>query len=497
MLFSPSNPLLGLWDTWIFPHQDAFHLYYMQRDLRDFGCKVIGHATSPDLIHWQEERDAITVTRPPHWSAGPLMTGMVVQRGERDFLMYYGGMVEGVQRIGVALSSDLYDWKPYHANPILQPDSRWYETDPYRAANLETAWRDPCIVFDPETRQYYAFFCARVPGSDYVGGGCIGLASSSDLIQWEVHPPVYVSDRYFCLEVPDVFELNGTYYLMFSTGVGFGSYFPTADPHIANGTFYLMSDHLLSGWHEPTDNIVIGSRESRLDSYVGRTFTLNGKRLFHHHYVLRNGPELFYGGSLGSIKQVIQGEDRSLRIVYDETLEACMQPVGFPEAASIGHATWQRTDDGYAVNAVSGDLLALDEQRDLMLTARLYVEGEGRAGFVFGFDALPAQGLAVVYHAASGTVEIGMIKRHSENVIARLAPIQSRRLHPHQVDADGAVDVRLLVKDQYLDLYVNDQLTLVFVWVKPLHGVCALYAESSHCVFTQINLRQLRLTALG
>ena len=31
MLYSPPDPNPGLWDTWIFPAEDTFHLFFLQR----------------------------------------------------------------------------------------------------------------------------------------------------------------------------------------------------------------------------------------------------------------------------------------------------------------------------------------------------------------------------------------------------------------------------------------------------------------------------------
>jgi hypothetical protein len=107
--------------------QVTYHLYYLRRDLRDVFAKTIAHAVCTDLVQWTVVRDAIQASPNPKWDSGWFMTGMVVQHHNGQYHMFYGAMIDGVQRIGVARSDDLYHFsRPVFATvAILQFLGHW------------------------------------------------------------------------------------------------------------------------------------------------------------------------------------------------------------------------------------------------------------------------------------------------------------------------------------------------------------------------------------
>jgi beta-fructofuranosidase len=87
--------------------------------------------------------------------------------------------------------------------------------------------------------------------------GAIGLARSDDLDRWTLQPPVYAGGHYGQLEVPQVFELGGRWYMVFCNA---GDHWSRAvvDEHAAAGhggpqwgSHYLMAEHPLGPWRLP------------------------------------------------------------------------------------------------------------------------------------------------------------------------------------------------------------------------------------------------------
>ncbi|NWF71290.1 MAG: hypothetical protein HXY40_19590 [Chloroflexi bacterium] len=465
MFFQPSNPRRALWDTWLFPAQDQFHLFYLQRDQRDIACTVVGHAVSDDLVHWREVKDALAVGKRGAWDDGSLMTGMTLQHTDSRYYLFYGAMDDdGVQRIGTAISDDLIKWHKHANNPLIVPAAP-YETNPRAAPNDETAWRDPCIIRDSASGDYLAYFCARVPGGSHSGGGAIAVSRSRDLLHWEVLPPAFVSDNYVCLEVPDVFFLDGRWYMLFSTGHSFGAYYETADPHISNGTFYLVSDNPLSGWHAPADNILVGSRAGRLDAYVGRSMEYNGTRLFYHHMVLgednlswqrRGGYRHLVRGSFGSVKQLGTTSDGHLQARYYDTLSACQRPL-FHRAETVTETTF------------------LGAQQDVIAQLTITPQRENAVGgLLLGYGCLPRQGLLITLNAARQRLDVGLVE--GEQTLRRAPALQSRSI---SIKPGAAYHLRVVARAQFLDIYVDDVLLLAFTWGRAPHGQCALFSEGS------------------
>lgn len=485
MLHTPESPLHSLWDTWLFPAEDGYHLFYLKRDLRDMFAKSIAHAVSPDLVHWTAVRDALHAGTGETWDSGWLMTGMVVRHHDGRYYMFYGAMVDQVQRIGVAISDDLHHWYK-HPKPVMEACAPFYETDPHRSPNGEVAWRDPCIVYDDGSAQYHAFICARVPNGSYSGGACIAVCRSHDLLNWETLPPAYVSDEYVCMEVPDVFKLNGHYYLMFSTARWFGSYYQTADPYCVNGTFYLVSDSLLSGWQRPADNIVIASREARLDSYVGRSVAhpSDGSRLFYHHMVRRNHPNDI--GSFGVVKELTASSDGVLRVRARREVDRFTQPLSAQSVYSVS-GSWLAADGMLCCQTDAPSLYLPYYAESLLIETHLTFDGEGGiAGVVIGYGSAAEQGLCIVLNRETECVEVGMCGTEFGH-LRRFPPLQMRRA----VLSGSDHCLRTLVRTYYLDVYLNDTLLIAFSWSHLPHGKAGFYAERTVVRFSEARFAAL------
>ena len=81
-----------LWDFWLAPRRpgEPYHLFYLQapRDLPDPELRhwiaSVGHAVSPDLVHWEERPTALTPGPPGRLDDRALWTGSIVERGGVD-----------------------------------------------------------------------------------------------------------------------------------------------------------------------------------------------------------------------------------------------------------------------------------------------------------------------------------------------------------------------------------------------------------------------------
>lgn len=87
-------------------------------------------------------------------------------------------------------------------------------------------WRDPRIVYQEGTGEYYMYLAARanLPHSQT---GCVGLCVSKDLKHWEYREPAYFPQRFNgACECPDFFTMGEWEYLVFSSYTTlFGTYY--------------------------------------------------------------------------------------------------------------------------------------------------------------------------------------------------------------------------------------------------------------------------------
>lgn len=252
-----------VWDSWYLRADGRWHCWYLKAPksigdpaLRHWNVSQ-GHAVSDDLITW---RDHTTALRPSEqgWDDYTTWTGSVLRGDDGQFHYFYTGSSRAedglVQRIGHAVGTDLETWDRVG-------DGFCLDLDGPNAAHYETAWqgrwhdramRDPWVMKDPDGDGWLMYFTARVPDEIEVNAaGCIGFATSPDLFDWTLQPPVFVGG-WGQLEVPQVFAVGGTWYCLFCMDPAHQSKALTErHGNLGRGNHYLMADSPRGPWRVP------------------------------------------------------------------------------------------------------------------------------------------------------------------------------------------------------------------------------------------------------
>lgn len=217
-----------VWDFWLADDGDRFHLYYLHapKALGDPALRhrnaAIGHATSLDLVEWEDHGPVLGPGHPDGFDGTATWTGSVVRGPDGLWRMFYTGSRfesptsnANVETIGMASSADLHTWVKA-PEVIVRADPRWYETigdGTWR----EEAWRDPWVFADPAGDGWHMLVTARAKHGDGDDRGVVGHATSADLRDWEVGPPLSKPGAGFMhVEVPQVTVVDGRVLLLFS-----------------------------------------------------------------------------------------------------------------------------------------------------------------------------------------------------------------------------------------------------------------------------------------
>ncbi len=220
-------PEAWVWDFWIVDDGDRFHLFflYASRALRDPDARhfraSIGHAVSTDLTDWTRVTDALVRSDAPGIDDMATWTGSVTRGADGRWYMFYTAVTgapggRNVQTITYATSSDLYEWTKAAA-PVLTADPRWYEplTDDRQWG--DEAFRDPWVFADPDGDGWQMLITARANRGPVDDRGVVGHATSSDLVNWTLRPPLTAPGQGFGqLEVCQTVEIDGGHYLLFN-----------------------------------------------------------------------------------------------------------------------------------------------------------------------------------------------------------------------------------------------------------------------------------------
>ncbi len=215
-----------VWDSWIADDGELYHLFFLTAP-RSLGgpehrhtAARIGHATSADLVDWQVHDEALGPD-PDGWDDLALWTGSVVRGDDGVWRMYYtainsGGHGVKDQKVGVALSDDLFTWRRVTDKPALVAAAPWYKTLEEDPGASET-WRDPFVLRDPDGDGWRMLVAARAAGAAPNDDGVLAEARSDDLLHWELGPPVCEPGEGFGqLEVAQVRVIDGTPTLVFT-----------------------------------------------------------------------------------------------------------------------------------------------------------------------------------------------------------------------------------------------------------------------------------------
>ncbi len=253
-----------VWDFWHARDGDQHHLFYLQAprslpspDDRHWNVSI-GHAVSTDLRTWKVLPDALAPAA-SGWDDCTTWTGSVIRHDDKWWMFYTGTSTaeQGlVQRVGLATSDDLTTWRRHGTDPLIQLDPRWYE-ELDLAVWHDQAWRDPW-VFRGEDGLFHTLLTARANHGDPSTRGVIGHAVSPDLLRWEVRPPITDPGRFGHLEIPQVMQVGGYWWLLVSSPPAPAAVASTYPETAIEGTHVLRSDSPLGPYDWSTHHLLDG-----------------------------------------------------------------------------------------------------------------------------------------------------------------------------------------------------------------------------------------------
>lgn len=213
-----------VWDSWYAWQGETLHAFYLKApkslgdpNLRHHNARV-GHSTSSDGITWQHHADALAPNASESFDDQAIWTGSVLHHAG-VWHMFFTGIdrrTKGrIQRVGHATSTDLFDWVRVGSEPILTaaaPNYAVAELDP----RGEEPFRDPWVFW--HAGEWHMLVTARAAGDDTAGAGNMAHATSPDLFNWTLRQPLISASGFDQLEVFQVVEVEGNWFLIFCTG---------------------------------------------------------------------------------------------------------------------------------------------------------------------------------------------------------------------------------------------------------------------------------------
>ena len=501
---------MSMWDPWYIQHQGAVHMFYLQRlakgsDRPQPEEDWLGHASSPDLIHWTEHALALPPGEPGALDDLQPWTGCVVEHAGRFYHFYtmrakadlgFGAS----QRIGLALSDDLEHWERYSGNPVIVPDSRWYYSHdhplPRGASDHQVDCRDLLVVRDPSGDGWYGFFAARIPAEELSETSVVAVAHSRDLLHWEQLPPAFTPRKYACVEMHDVFPLDGRWYMTCLTGTFYGNRGLYSDPNCIRGTIYAVADQPQGPYHEiEGDNVLLAGDASSI--YSCRSLMFEGQR-----HMMCAEPSLVGLDTLSPPMVLKTTSDGRLRATYSPRTQAwrkatLIAPQSAPPIAKQPYSAWhwqypagRWRQDGQRYVGESRTGWQLADMGvgagDVEMEARITLRQGAAAGFAYRVNTALDWSVKDIVFAldAEEQVLFSACVPLYDNVHRRQFPVRLGQTY----------HVRVRIRRPRFEVYVDDVLVLQFAMTidDPVAPSVALYVDRG-----QVEITDLAVYALG
>lgn len=291
-----------LGDTWGLVADGKFHGIHIKWSNQE---TPLGHIVSSDLLHYEFVDDVFHPLPEDKYPQDCLMkyTGCAITGKDKKHYIYYTMRNKNAdEKIAVAFSDDMKDFVLYDKNPVLEPDENIFYT---KGPRIDC--RDMIVVYYEKEDVYYGYFAAMADIGYDCPCGVIGVAKSKDLLNWREQKIAYKPPFMGVMEVPDVFEIDGKWYLIMLSGNNYGAKGISEDEDIVCFTYYAVSDSPEGPFVHTDDTIFLGGNES--GGAVCRSVVFEGKRYIIY---LDRGKE---GGAL-SLPKEIGVVDGKLRPLY-------------------------------------------------------------------------------------------------------------------------------------------------------------------------------------
>lgn len=376
-----------------------------------------------------------------------------------------------------AVSRDLQSWE------TLEPESFTADGEIYEL----TDWRDPFVFWNAEEQKWWMLVAAKENGKT-ARRGCVGLCVSDDLHRWAYRRPFYAPHLHTSAhECPDLFEMGGWYYLIYSQ---YTDRFQT---------YYRMSRSLAGPWTAPEndgfDTRCFYAAKSGTD---GRERFLYGWNPTRYYDMWGFNPPIYAGKDYNSfdwgdtmiVHRLHQNRDGTLAVAPPAAVDGAlkvpntlkMEPQNGPWRVEASSA---ETENPYGYSTLLfenrvPELCKLEMELTFSETVR-------EVGVALQVDAAFGAGYYLSLQPHRGRLEFKSgLRMYDEG--GWTFPFDVELERPARLEANVPHSLKIFVQDTILLAYLDDQIALSARMFDYTHRFFGLFASDGTARFENIRL---------
>ncbi|WP_146372705.1 glycosyl hydrolase [Symmachiella macrocystis] len=503
-------------DVDVLYHDGLYHLFHLVLPNHDF----IAHAVSTDAINWRRVNNALFIGDPGSWDDLMLWTMAVSPNPHQpgQWRMFYTGLSRreqgNIQRIGLAVSEDLYHW---HKAPVNWRDERGPNDPPAVLRAREIARQQPTscrhAVFDAESdfpleapqefyesslnegRHWISFrdpfyyhegdrgwllMAARTKEGPVVRRGCVGVMEETAPGKFAARPCLHHPGLYDDIEVPNLIRIENEYYLIGSL---------REDAKIR----YWHTNQIRQPWRSYYDNVLLAQ-----GNYAARVCRDDRGWLLWNFYSLDDSNRTSRN-LMPPPKRLYRTEEGMLRATTFEGLNKwlgeridtrCVHPLGRGhgrQTCSIdGNNLELACETGFQAYVFDGSI------ESAKMSAKIDLCGLGKCGLVFRVDPETQDGYYLSLDLLKGMAQLRAW--HTGQPASGEKMMQFRTLQGGNwySDTPGQAEISLVAFGHYLELSVDGRVVLTLADSTFTEGLFGVYLESARMRLYDVDLRKMR-----